>query len=514
MVDCVKARMVCGKVETPNEDAILTPWVEIIVGNKDAVIRSGNRSCPTCEPTHAAVIKSFQIGSSNGAGCTIEVADEAGGEFSKFFDRLTHDAEGLQRNDYIIKVHWGWKGVNCNNSGQCTNVNPGDTRRCSSKTHHLVLNHIKVAYKAGGMIFTIVGTDIMQYTFEVRNEQVFGSTTNPLTLKQAIINLFKSVNPAIVVKFLRATKGQPVEYEFRAKVGGSESVRGVWHASSGDPIQVAMRWISNFTTDNGLGVTPAYDTNPARPTIIFWEGRQVPRDTGNRRLCENRNFLGTFIVNCGHAKDKTMISPVISFEPEIRWTFQQAFSAGGQVGVHGDATRRAEEARNQEELGLRLGAATTALGLAIMPFQSPTAVLLGNTVAEVTRNFQRNLEANWWVTNISTEPITATLRIQGRPDFDVWSDVMFGVISLIVINPFHIDAGRRNSNGCPQWLANPVCNKTLSNSNWQVTAFSHEIREGSYTTTFTIKLMTPGVDVHVDRNVGLDPDAARWGQGG
>jgi hypothetical protein len=86
------------------------------------------------------------------------------------------------------------------------------------------------------------------------------------------------------------------------------------------------------------------------------------------------------------------------------------------------------------------------------------------------------------------ENIEAEMRIQGDPQLDDMMKLKTKTVAIIVINPFHLASG---ANGI-DWLVPSPCNDVLSNKNWRVTGVSHEIKEGSYTTTLKLFLNSPG----------------------
>ena len=105
--------------------------------------------------------------------------------------------------------------------------------------------------------------------------------------------------------------------------------------------------------------------------------------------------------------------------------------------------------------------------------------------------------------------IEAELRLVGNPDPD-FTDLKLIVgrtASIVVINPFHLVGGGDDS--CPEYLADPPCNRYLSNKNWMIKGANHNIIEGSYTTTLNVVLMVPGIDLDPGGTLGGDPDAPK-----
>lgn len=518
MASCVQLKIeACSgnPVRTPVDEDVLSPWVELIIGERDEVIKVGNKSSPTAEPLHSAVVKSFQIAWAGGAGATIEVVDEAGGSFVKFFNKMVHDVKDFK--EYIVKASWGFKGRRCTGY-----ISDTESATLTSRTHHLSIQGIDVDFQQGRVAFTINASHLSVYTFETRNEEIYGSEKNPLTLKTAIRRMFTSIDPNLQIDFKRRTKeGALQDYEFKAKIGGpgEDSLKAKWEGNGNDPIGIAMRWMSNFVTDDNKGIIPIYQTlaendNTYKPRIIFMEDNtfNTSGELKNQSLCQTNQSVGTFIVHGGHNRNRAHISPVIEFKPTITWSFHSTHLSGGQVDIRGNNAVKSNETGFQEELGLQASTDVVKLGLQMNPAQSPAAMLLGNTPLDTAKNYQIQQKSNSTLTNVATNPIEATLRIQGRPDLDNWANVQGGIVSLIVINPFHISPNTLDDvNECPTWLASPVCNNVLSNTNWRVIGLSHEIREGSYTTTLKIMLDAPGQGININSNLGGDPTSSKWG---
>jgi hypothetical protein len=101
------------------------------------------------------------------------------------------------------------------------------------------------------------------------------------------------------------------------------------------------------------------------------------------------------------------------------------------------------------------------------------------------RSQQAHLKAG-----IPSGGITAELRILGDPRQPFCEDGLKRPVSIVAINPFHI---QQNVNaGCGEWLAIPGCNEILSNKQWLVNGINHSIKEGNYTTTLKLFLAAPG----------------------
>jgi hypothetical protein len=99
--------------------------------------------------------------------------------------------------------------------------------------------------------------------------------------------------------------------------------------------------------------------------------------------------------------------------------------------------------------------------------------------------------------------VEAELLIQGNPYLDDPLALCAGAeCSIIVINPFMF---KKQSAGCSEWIADPPMNAFLSNKHWLIQGVSHEIKEGSFTTTLKVWLASPGVDINYDASLGGPP---------
>ena len=113
------------------------------------------------------------------------------------------------------------------------------------------------------------------------------------------------------------------------------------------------------------------------------------------------------------------------------------------------------------------------------------------------------------ITRESISAIDAELRVQGNPDRKyVLAPELIGChISIVVINPFSLyGSNDNNTNSCGDWvvLAKTSYNNVLSNRFWMIMGVNHQIKEGSYTTTFKVRLKIPGIDEVSGKPIGGD----------
>ena len=90
--------------------------------------------------------------------------------------------------------------------------------------------------------------------------------------------------------------------------------------------------------------------------------------------------------------------------------------------------------------------------------------------------------------------INAELKLFGDVRYGDPLNLAGTSVSIVVINPYY----NKNCN----WITTSVCNQAYSNKNWQVLAVSHDISEGTFTTTLKVELLAPDVDDPADDEVG------------
>ena len=87
LVGCVEDYDCKKGIKKPVEGHNLAPFVRLTIAGSDGVgISVGNESDPS--DNNYAVIKSFQFGTSSGAGCVLEIHDQAGGSFERVMKKL------------------------------------------------------------------------------------------------------------------------------------------------------------------------------------------------------------------------------------------------------------------------------------------------------------------------------------------------------------------------------------------------------------------------------------------
>lgn len=457
----------------------------------------GNDSNP---PNNHAVIKSFQYGASDGNGAEVEVFDEEGGEFDLFVNKLVKVLN--DGNDFGCSIEWGWAVVDC--QGNMTTV--------KSSMHFFLILSIQISFSSGGVTFKVELQDLMEPLFETRADDTFSN----VTLKEAIIELFtKKATPRInSVLFKRFTPGAGgnspcnnlVEnnnmanqsnvvnlenlQDFKFK-GDLENATTNWHCKGQTPLAAVREWLKDKMTVDDKGLIIFWNSSSDKSQLVILED-PLPKCWSDLAQEQCSRSIGTYIVNGGAN------SPVLSFDPQIKFNFAAAARAGAGVDtltVQGEKTTPANPCpENQVKNNPSKSGDTTFVQMneGFNEIYGP-----GNLVLAI-RGLAANQNANKTYENIEAE-----LRIQGDPSLDNPYTIKVKTVSLVVINPFHIRSAGGNQvvrgsflPGCPEWLVGPPCNQILSNKNWFIKGVFHEIKDGSFTTTLKLYLPAPGQTVN------------------
>jgi hypothetical protein len=222
-----------------------------------------------------------------------------------------------------------------------------------------------------------------------------------------------------------------------------------------------------------------YDNTKKKPSVVFLED-PLPKCFTQDPSC-NRS-IGTYIVNGGKH------SPVLSFDPKIKFNFSAAARAGVVVSSRNTDARTQTGQPCPPNAG---GSKTPGSGSAgMIQTTEDTNLVYGadDAARDVLVAETANERANKVYQNIEAE-----LRIQGDPRLDDPFTIRIRTVSIIVVNPFHLLL--RKTEACPDWLQGAPCNAILSNKSWFINGVSHEIKEGSYTTTLKLFLPSPGQNV-------------------
>ena len=186
-----------------------------------------------------------------------------------------------------------------------------------------------------------------------------------------------------------------------------------------------------------------------------------------------------FITNSGVVHN---CSPVLSFNPQVKWTFVANAGSGGTAGGgFTGGTDVLEGNPGVEPAGTQ--SQTTP------PAWLNNSVAPDNILRQHSDAFAAHEQAN---RSLETrQPIEAELKVQGDPALVNPIFLRGAWISIVVINPFHIKNNFLGNLECGDWLAQPVCNRIFSNKKWMIKEVNHQIKEGSYVTILKVFLAAP-----------------------
>lgn len=504
------ADYVCSCIKRPIAAHALAPWVKIsfppiqafggfinIASAPDLTV--GNQSNA---PNNHAVIKSFQYGASDGNGAEVEVYDEEGGQFDLFVSKVVKVLN--DGNDYGCTIQWGWAMADCN----------GVQKVCPSSPHYFLILSVDINYSAGGILFKLELQDLMEPLFETRSEDNFTGVTLKTAIKQLFQRSTPRVNEVLFKKYTPSAAGSgPCNalesigdgaqsggsctgvggitniasmQDFKFKGALEEGTSDAWGCRNQTPLGAVREWLKDKMTENDKGTIIFWDSTSPTPRLVIFED-PLPKCWSDLATEQCQRSIGTYIVNGG--KD----SPVLSFDPQIKFNFAAAARAGAGADSETTEARRTPGSPCPESTGTSRGTGATPPGTGDTTFvqmsENFNQIYGPGSLRLALRGVVANERANKTYENIEAE-----LRIQGDPTLDNPFTIKVKTVSIIVINPFHLRATGSNSS-CPEWLIGPPCNQILSNKNWFIKGVSHEIKEGSFTTTLKLYLPAPGQTV-------------------
>jgi hypothetical protein len=442
----------------------ISPFVHLSLGKygfrKGEWISVGNIS--TSETFHSeAVIKSFEIGSSDGVSCSVEILDERGGAFDRSVREMfvgLQTKKGESEGSGLAALWWGWVITNCDT---------GATRLEKAGPIYLSMIKMQVTFSGGKVKYKIDCKDIISGTKDITSEDsIWGDDENPMGIKDALKNMMEDTDPKINIKWLN--KDGKSDVEFR------DNPKAVWETNGLDKLSSIAQWLENFVTTNDRGIIPIWDYTKIKPTLLLVEAPDL-------EVQENRNkFKGIYIVNGGKN------SNVISFNPTFNWPafYEFASDTGGEAGnpASGKMEWKNDESvkpknKKSENLGKRQTVTTNRAAQWVHGKKAPEKI-----------NKNQVISSKAGAVINSAGPIEAELKIQGTVEERFWHPQpnIGGHAHIVLINPFHL----RSSSGC-EWLAEPVCNDMFTSKKWMIMGVSHSIKEGSFTTTLKVKLMPP-----------------------
>lgn len=487
----------------PEEGNTLSPWVQITLDKpkEDGVggsITVGNKSFPSNDNT--AVIKSFELGKSDGIQCRVVIQDEQGGSFVKFAEALLKDYK-CAKSPFYMKVEFGWISSNCDVPSSINQSDP----------YYLKLGMMETNFENGKFQYEATGIDVFSVGQEGGSERCIGGEGDQgVHLRDAIEQFLTEDPPPTIesIKFCKVLQGNciPVAFEDGEKSdenGRSASWKGPkskWLCQGQDKLRVVMRWLEGYRSENNKSFVPFYDASKPGGEIIFWED---PKPQCGETL--NDNCVGMYIVNGG--KD----SSVVAFNPSFKWDFSMLSSVGGNLSTQTiDPTNNNAKTKGRDDCPTLSRSNNPGAGHgSSTPDSSNHNELFGE---EGTEKMRKANDAMFKAMR-PADMITADLIIVGDPKITPLKNLN-KFVSIAFINPFHLLGSLSIFNlggplstafdavGCGEWVALPTCNEVLSNDKWIVRSITHKIDLGKYNTILSVFLAAPGVDLSNGENLG------------
>lgn len=475
---------------------------KITVGNESSD-KSNSGACEStpldCMPNYStggsyskknhASVTHFQYGFSGppghgGDGISVEITDEDGGDFCNFMTNImpnVRNPEDIAKH-CEVQFQFGWITQDCN----------GVSKYFASQVRQCFAFTVDVSFQGGGVIkYTINGVHPAEAMAagpnDTRNTE--GSDLSPIELKIAIKN--KMAKFGMDVEFPTALKEGNIscqgtggsdgyfltpspckayknygEWEFK----GNYKWKDTWHDNNKDPISALEELLKDKMTTNDKNFHIATcNMLSNRPKIMIWES-SLPDCKGNTKLPN----IGTFIVNGGQC------SNVLEFKPQIQYIITNLAQGGGIdqkiENVKGQDT--SQGSIKKQTCGVS-GHGTKQITTVSDPARNEDPK---NALHKTTQAFAAAARAL-----TPTAPIQAELVLQGVECLDDTVQLCAGhECTIIVINPFYIE----KKADCKDWLMVSGFNGFLSSCHWFIAGVSHEIREGSFTTTLKVMRLT------------------------
>lgn len=502
--DLVFSGDICDQ-KKPEEGNVLGPWVAVEFEQSGSIITVSNKSSPATNPPHVAVIKSFEYGFTDGMSVKFVIQDQQGGSFVQFIDNMMKEWACLEKGNPAtvrMKFQWGWVKSGCKSTYQ----------ESRSRCHYALITSCETSFTDGKFTTELTGHDTGWRMLEGGDEEIWGGEgEQAMCLKEALHKLFTEAKqfPNVAEFDIKKLEGgviQDAEFEYGCKNENSRAERiqgppGKWVSNGQNKIQTAMRWLEGWRSWPKLrSWFPQYDSTVAEGRIVFWEDRRPKCGCYNDGYWD-ANCIGRYIVNGG----KT--SPVIEFNPQIRWDFGRLVSVGGTItdqhvgpmppegGSYGEFGGSKTPGRKDCKTLTRARQPGAGHTLGINPTANHEN-MHGSMAAQKT---QEANEESFKALKVLHDEIRADLVIVGDPTLLPPDESRQRNIHIKFVNPFHLMGGT----GCQDWTIQPPLNPALTNKAWLIDSVTHKIEAGNYTTTLHIYLTAPGKDGDVGQPMGL-----------
>lgn len=501
-------------------------------------ISTGNLSQPFTDPPDcSAVIKSFQYSygtTESGNTCKIGIIDEKGSSLEKWFQRLFKNTQIDQVNTpqgvYKMKVIWGW--VVAGEDGECPasmdfsppgffeptpsvisvipnnipiNNSTTPTRLIASPACWFLPDILNVSYQGNKIYFEITGIDLLQRSSEQPLSLTIGSqqtdadpNSGQKHFVDAVIELAQQAMPPFTVRWdannvnltsfkqINESTGvtEPMKFWVPSGTTGADldtkGPKGIWSCHETTPFQTIRNWMNSHAVkadtavagSAGKGITMTFD--PLNRELLFWSDAHP--SCGYTIDIEQR--LKACYITSGKC------SPVLSFTPTSRYNFHAAAAAGGlSTPITGTQSKMQDQmqysgcfvqGRNNKGQPVPAGSTLDNMG--------------EGAGIETTSAFAAHRRATFLQYTIEAE-----LRVQGDPS-DFLCSPLFGYgksVAIVVTNPFYLTEEDEEFCGWSQ-LTDSSCNTVFTNPAWFILGVDHQIKDGSYVTTYKLALFPAG----------------------
>ena len=511
--------------QLPERGDVLAPWValEFVVGEQ--IITVSNESSP--DSGNAAVIKSFEYGTSDGFTAKFVIEDQEGGSFINVVKHMFKDwkkaKEIFGASEYQIKFRFGWAKSSCG-------VPVDDA---VSTCIWAWVTSMETNFTGGKYTIEFTATDLCKKMTEGGEERAQGSDDQKMCLKDAIIQLLTNTNsPNVqIVEFRKMEAGTPKYCGFLIKDPACEfreppknspkpdwfkqdttnrGPKGTWRPEGEDKLTAVRRWLSPFLTEDSTGWSVTTVGTEKGGKVIIWADRTLPCKNTSATWWQS-NCIGHYIIN------GSKYSPVIEFNPKFQWTFDHLINHGGIASgssghvAAGDPKDPSKPTITCEELSRNVqrsaGHADTHVEMSLM------RDIFGQQAAQKTveaHEGSARADARWFPSILEAQLVIIGDPCVCRPD-----EMMSKTVTLTMFNPFFIrnEGLRKEPLGGKnkyEWYAIPPKNCVITNTAWQVQGITHKIELGKFTTTLHLFIAAPGVDGAPCENLGLVEDDGVW----
>jgi predicted transcriptional regulator len=356
-----------------------------------------------------------------------------------------------------------------------------------SNVIHGVPINVQTSFEGGDVKIKF---DIMAPTvLPIVHDADFGSESNLMNLKEALIQLFTKTDPKVSILEFKGLDGIE-EFKFKKSFGGINGPNGVWKMNQQDKMNIARMWLSPYLTDKGKSFIFNYsglgdiDADSTKISII-----EDPT-SGKKDCC--KRIAAQFVVNGGND------STVLSFSPTVSWWPDSGGGGASSAGASGAGSPQLQANQKTDTFKERREKASQTIKNVTVPEN-----LWNNVTPEEHAKVLK--EASTGEAKVTTgaalgraAPFEADLKIYGDPFWASPFDFISKSISVLFLNPYTpMESGNRL-----EWLAMPKCNATLSNKNYMILGINHQIQNGQFVTTFKLKLNVPNVDSFSGETLG------------